>query len=161
MLAVNYCTVSALMQKKEKPWHKLIGQVSAHPSLCQLENENFSHSIVTFYSFCTNGYHQLAEDLQESLCTYVEEDCGVDSDVAAFISMYADYQEQVGYLGWLKAVRSILQKERKVCILASRLRGGWSVRALVCILRVVVLYYERSTLSKLKYQISTRGVQVV
>ena len=53
-------------------------------------------------------YSELAEDLQQSLCSYVDEVCGVDSDVAAFVSMYADYKEQCEYVAWLKSVKSML-----------------------------------------------------
>lgn len=53
-------------------------------------------------------FSELAEDLQQSLCSYIDEVCGVDSDVAAFVAMYADYKEQVEYVGWLKSVKSML-----------------------------------------------------
>ena len=38
---------------------------------------------------------------------YVQEECGVTNDVAAFIAMYADYKEQVQYVSWLKAVQTM------------------------------------------------------
>lgn len=53
-------------------------------------------------------FSELAEDLQQALCSYVDEVCGVDSDVAAFVSMYADYKEQCKYVSWLKSVKSML-----------------------------------------------------
>mmetsp|Transcript_34056 Transcript_34056/g.68630 ORF Transcript_34056/g.68630 Transcript_34056/m.68630 type:complete len:288 (+) Transcript_34056:554-1417(+) len=53
-------------------------------------------------------FSELAEDLQQSLGSYVDEVCGVDSDVAAFVSMYADYKEQCEYVAWLKSVKSML-----------------------------------------------------
>jgi complement component 1 Q subcomponent-binding protein len=54
-------------------------------------------------------FRELAEDLQEAFVSYVQEECGVTSDVAAFISMYADYKEQVQYTHWLKAVHSLVK----------------------------------------------------
>uniref|UniRef100_A0A7S2EUT0 Mitochondrial glycoprotein domain-containing protein n=1 Tax=Ditylum brightwellii TaxID=49249 RepID=A0A7S2EUT0_9STRA len=53
-------------------------------------------------------YTELAEDLQESITAYVQNECGVTSDVAAFIAMYADYKEQVEYVAWLKSVKSMV-----------------------------------------------------
>ena len=53
-------------------------------------------------------FTELAEDLQESFQTYVVEECGVDEDVTAFISMYADYREQEEYVAWMKTAIDIL-----------------------------------------------------
>ena len=53
-------------------------------------------------------FTELAEDLQESFQTYVVEECGVDEDVTAFISMYADYREQEEYVSWMKTAIDIL-----------------------------------------------------
>ncbi|KAL7449912.1 LOW QUALITY PROTEIN: hypothetical protein ACHAWC_001922 [Mediolabrus comicus] len=46
--------------------------------------------------------------LQESFQHYVEQECGVDEDVAAFIAMYADYREQAEYVTWMKTAIDIL-----------------------------------------------------
>ena len=58
------------------------------------------------------GAHPLLEDLPEDvrdgLDLYLQEQCGVDEDVAAFIAMYADYREQVEYINWLKSVKNIV-----------------------------------------------------
>jgi complement component 1 Q subcomponent-binding protein, mitochondrial len=51
---------------------------------------------------------ELEEGLQEQLHVYLEEECGVDSDVAAFIAMFSDYQEQACYISWLKETQSVL-----------------------------------------------------
>mmetsp|Transcript_30324 Transcript_30324/g.61170 ORF Transcript_30324/g.61170 Transcript_30324/m.61170 type:complete len:292 (-) Transcript_30324:193-1068(-) len=53
-------------------------------------------------------FTELAEDLQEAFNTYVEKECGIDSDVLAFITMYADYREQEEYVAWMKSAVSIL-----------------------------------------------------
>jgi len=53
-------------------------------------------------------FSELAEDLQESFQEYVVKECGIDQDVAAFISMYADYREQVEYVTWMKTAVDIL-----------------------------------------------------
>jgi len=45
---------------------------------------------------------ELAEDLQEAFNKYLSTDCGVNEDVAVFISMYADFKEQTEYRVWLK-----------------------------------------------------------
>lgn len=51
----------------------------------------------------------LPEDLRDSLDQYVQEECGVGEDVAAFIAMYADYMEQMEYIKWLKNVKNIIE----------------------------------------------------
>jgi hypothetical protein len=53
-------------------------------------------------------FTELAEDLQESFQNYVAEECGVDEDVTAFISMYCDYREQEEYVSWMKTAIDIL-----------------------------------------------------
>mmetsp|Transcript_806 Transcript_806/g.1277 ORF Transcript_806/g.1277 Transcript_806/m.1277 type:complete len:281 (-) Transcript_806:126-968(-) len=53
-------------------------------------------------------FTELAEDLQESFQEYVVKECGIDEDVAAFISMYADYREQVEYVTWMKTAIDVL-----------------------------------------------------
>lgn len=53
-------------------------------------------------------FTDLPEDLQESLTAFVQYECGVDEDVAAFVSMYADYKEQVEYVRWMKGVQSLV-----------------------------------------------------
>lgn len=53
-------------------------------------------------------FDDLAEDLQDGFHAFVEQDCGIDTNVAAFISMYADYKEEEGYVRWIKQVKSIL-----------------------------------------------------
>lgn len=51
---------------------------------------------------------ELAEELQDQLLVYLDEDCGVNSDVAAFISMFSDYREEACYLNWLKETQNIV-----------------------------------------------------
>jgi complement component 1 Q subcomponent-binding protein len=51
---------------------------------------------------------ELAEDLQDALGVYLEEECGVNSDVATFVAMYADYKEQNLYVQFLKDAQAIL-----------------------------------------------------
>lgn len=53
-------------------------------------------------------FTELAEDLQTSFENYVKEECGVDDDVTAFISMYCDYREQEEYLSFMKTAAEIL-----------------------------------------------------
>jgi hypothetical protein len=53
-------------------------------------------------------FTELAEDLQDAFHTYVEKECGVDEDVTAFITMYADYREQEEYVAWMKTANSVL-----------------------------------------------------
>lgn len=50
----------------------------------------------------------LPEDVKDALDQYLEEECGVNEDVAAFIAMYADYREQMEYINWLKDVKKIV-----------------------------------------------------
>ena len=50
----------------------------------------------------------LAEDLQDALVEYLDEECGVNSDMAAFIAMFADYREEVQYVDFLKQAQSIV-----------------------------------------------------
>merc|ERR1739845_258810 len=51
---------------------------------------------------------ELPEDMQEGFSNYVTEECGVNENVAAFISMFADFQEQKEYIEWLKDVKMII-----------------------------------------------------
>jgi Mitochondrial glycoprotein len=51
---------------------------------------------------------ELSEDLQDAFVKYLEEECGVDSDVSAFVAMYTDYQEQAQYVTFLKDAQSII-----------------------------------------------------
>ena len=53
-------------------------------------------------------FSELAEDLQQSLCEYIDEVAGVDTDVVSFIAMYADYKEQSEYVGWLGKVMGVV-----------------------------------------------------
>lgn len=52
---------------------------------------------------------ELEEDLQRALQEFVVRECGLDDNFVAFLSMYADYREQVEYMNWLKNVRSFVQ----------------------------------------------------
>ena len=51
----------------------------------------------------------LEVDLQESLNSFVIDECGLDENFAAFLNMYADYKEQMEYVQWLKGVHSFVQ----------------------------------------------------
>jgi complement component 1 Q subcomponent-binding protein, mitochondrial len=51
---------------------------------------------------------ELAEELQDQLLIYLEEECGVNADVAAFIAMFSDYREQACYVNWLKETQNIV-----------------------------------------------------
>jgi complement component 1 Q subcomponent-binding protein len=53
-------------------------------------------------------FTELAEDLQESMAAYLEDELLVTSDVAAFVSMQTDYKEQVNYVQFLKDCKSII-----------------------------------------------------
>jgi complement component 1 Q subcomponent-binding protein len=53
-------------------------------------------------------YIELAEDLQAAMENYLDEECGVNSDVATFIAMFADYKEEMCYVNWLKETRSVV-----------------------------------------------------
>ena len=51
---------------------------------------------------------ELAQDVQDSFTEFVQTDCGVNENVAAFVSMYSDYKEQTEYVDWLNGVKSII-----------------------------------------------------
>ncbi len=53
-------------------------------------------------------FTELAEDLQETLVEYLDEECGVNADVAAFVAMSADYREEINYVDFLKQAQSIV-----------------------------------------------------
>ncbi|KAG7347217.1 mitochondrial glycoprotein [Nitzschia inconspicua] len=53
-------------------------------------------------------FMELAEELQDQLLIYLEEECGVNSDVASFIAMFSDYREEACYVNWLKETQSIV-----------------------------------------------------
>ena len=50
----------------------------------------------------------LPEDLRDSMDEFLQNEIGVDEDVAAFIAMYADHREQMEYITWLKDVKIIV-----------------------------------------------------
>ena len=51
---------------------------------------------------------ELAEDVREGLYAYLEEDCGIDADVTAFVAMASDYREEINYVDFLKQAQSII-----------------------------------------------------
>ena len=51
---------------------------------------------------------ELAEDLQDAVGDYLEEECHVNADVATFVAMYSDFKEQSQYVQFLKDVQSII-----------------------------------------------------
>jgi len=51
---------------------------------------------------------ELADDLQDAFATYLQDDCGIDSDISSFIGMYSDYKEQLEYSKWLTMAKSII-----------------------------------------------------
>jgi complement component 1 Q subcomponent-binding protein len=53
-------------------------------------------------------FTELAEDLQDAIAVYLDEECGVNSDVAAFIAMSADFREEINYVDFLKQAQSII-----------------------------------------------------
>ncbi|KAL3803181.1 hypothetical protein HJC23_003456 [Cyclotella cryptica] len=53
-------------------------------------------------------FDELAPDLQEAFHNYVQKECGVDEDLTAFITMYADYREQEEYVSWMKTAVNVL-----------------------------------------------------
>lgn len=54
-------------------------------------------------------FTELPEDVQDAFTDLLHTDCGVSSDVAAFIAMYTDFKEQAQYVSFLKQVQSIIQ----------------------------------------------------
>lgn len=53
-------------------------------------------------------FTELPADVQDAFTELLHTDCGVSSDVAAFIAMFSDYKEQAHYVGFLKQVQSII-----------------------------------------------------
>ena len=53
-------------------------------------------------------FDELAEDVQDAFHSFVTSECGINADVAAFISMFADFKEQEEYARWIKQVRTII-----------------------------------------------------
>jgi len=51
---------------------------------------------------------ELPVNMQDGISNFVMEEGGVNEDMVAFISMYADYLEQVQYEKWLKDVQKIV-----------------------------------------------------
>jgi len=86
---------------------------SAHDSEVSVESVLVFNGNLTVDDDDKNQYRgpnldELPEDMQEGLLNYVTETCGVDRNVAAFISMFADFQEQKEYIKWLKDVKTII-----------------------------------------------------
>lgn len=53
-------------------------------------------------------FPELEEDLQNAFHDYVEVELGVNEDVSAFVSMYADYKEQKEYVNFLKDASKVI-----------------------------------------------------
>jgi len=53
-------------------------------------------------------FEELEQDLQDGFHDFLKDDCGVGEDIAAFVSMYADYKEQTMYMNWLKGTLSMV-----------------------------------------------------
>lgn len=53
-------------------------------------------------------FGDLAEDLQEGLLAYLDEECGINGDVAAFIAMSSDFREEINYVDFLNQAQSIV-----------------------------------------------------
>jgi hypothetical protein len=53
-------------------------------------------------------FTELTEDLQETMVVYLDEECGVNSDVAAFVAMSSDFREELSYVDFLKQAQSIV-----------------------------------------------------
>jgi hypothetical protein len=53
-------------------------------------------------------FTELAADLQDALEQFLADDIGIDADVAAFVSMFADYQEQRQYVAFLEQAKRLL-----------------------------------------------------
>lgn len=54
-------------------------------------------------------YTELPEDVQLAFTDLLQTDLGVNSDVAVFIAMFADYKEQNQYVKFLTQVQSIIE----------------------------------------------------
>lgn len=52
---------------------------------------------------------ELAEDLQEAFKEYLLEEIGINEDMNAFISMYADFKEQGHYVDFLEDAQTLLK----------------------------------------------------
>ena len=65
-------------------------------------------------------FTELAEDLQDSFHTYLEEELGINENVASFVAMQADFREQINYVQFLEDAKSALSWE-EVDKFASRL----------------------------------------
>jgi complement component 1 Q subcomponent-binding protein, mitochondrial len=53
---------------------------------------------------------EMAEDVQNSLHEYLEDDVGLSTDFATFVSMYTDYKEQNQYIQFLDNLTNIVKK---------------------------------------------------
>lgn len=54
-------------------------------------------------------FSELPEDVKDAFTDFLHSDCGVNSDVAAFIAMHADWKEQTQYVRFLNQVQGIIQ----------------------------------------------------
>ena len=53
-------------------------------------------------------FSELAEDVQEAFYEHLENELGIDSNVATFVAMYADYQEQQWYVKFLQSAEKVV-----------------------------------------------------
>ena len=82
---------------------------------CTIESVNVTQTEVTQLD---NGvpaaeyqgpeFFELAADLQDAFDGYLVDEVGIDEDMAAFISMYADYKEQTQYVEFLESAKNLL-----------------------------------------------------
>jgi complement component 1 Q subcomponent-binding protein len=53
-------------------------------------------------------FTELAEDLQDKFLEYLQDDCGVNEDVATFLAMFADFKEEKSYVVFLEDAKTVL-----------------------------------------------------
>jgi len=54
-------------------------------------------------------FTELAEDLQDAFHAYLEEEVGLNEDVASFIAMHTDHKEETEYVDFLEEARVLLE----------------------------------------------------
>lgn len=80
--------------------------VSATSTSPEVVHEN--QGTLTKTEYQGPDYSELAEDLQQAMETYLDEECGVNSDLATFVAMYSDYREEHNYVNFLKVAQTII-----------------------------------------------------
>ena len=77
-------------------------------AITSLDVENVHENGISASDYQGPEFVELAEDLNDAFHTFLEDDALIDSDVAAYVSMMADFKEQTEYVNFLQKAKSLV-----------------------------------------------------